>query len=465
MTISLSYPKALNSVLELVGGTPLVKLHSFDTNGCELFVKLENQNPGGSIKDRIAVSIIQTAEESGELKPGGTIVEGTSGNTGLGLALVGRLKGYKVILVCPDKVSVEKIALLRAFGAEVLLTRSDVEKGHPEYYQEYAERIAQERPNTFYANQFGNDANPLAHEETTGPEIFEQMEQDVDAVVVGVGSSGTLSGLSAYFRKASPKTEIVLGDPEGSIMAEYVRSGTVGKAGSWLVEGMGEDFIPPICDISSVKSAYTINDSEAFLTTRRLLNDEGILAGTSAGLLVAAAVRYCQDQTSPKRVVTIICDSGSKYIGKVFNDYWMYDHGLISRETTGDLRDLIGRRYSEGTVVTVSPQDSLATTYKRMKMYQVSQLPVLKDGKVVGIIDEEDFLVALYDNSVCLTSPVSDCMVTELETLSPTSPLEDAIALVRKGLVPIVADKEKFYGLITKSDIVSYLRSLSIAGK
>jgi cystathionine beta-synthase len=450
--------KPFQSVLELIGNTPMVQLHSFDTNGCELFVKLEQMNPGDSIKDRIALRMIEAAEKSGALKPGGTIVEATSGNTGLGLTLIGKLKGYHVILVMPDKMSIEKISLPRAFGAEVLLTRSDVEKGHPEYYQEVAEAKSKELDNCIYMNQFCNPNNPAAHYETTAPEILAQMDGRVDAIVCGVGSGGTITGISKYCAEHSPKTDMVLADPEGSILTNYIKTGEMDKAGSWLVEGMGEDFIPDICDLSRVKHAYTVTDRESFMTTRKLLLEEGILAGTSAGCLVAAAVKYCQEQTQPKRVVTFICDSGSRYLRKVFNDFWMIENGLLEREQTGDLRDLISRRFDEGSVVTVSPNDTLTTTHNRMRMYDISQLPVMKDGSVIGIIDEEDILFAARENHEAFLASVSEHMVTSLQTLPPDASLDDVIKLLETGLIPLIADKGHFFGLITKSDVLNYLR-------
>ena len=316
------------SLLDLIGNTPMLEITRLDTGACRLFVKLENQNPGGSIKDRIGLSMIEAAERDGRLKPGGTIIEATAGNTGLGLALVAAQKGYKLILVVPDKMAREKIFHLRALGAEVMLTRSDVGKGHPEYYQDMAERIAKET-GAFYVNQFGNPANPAAHETTTGPEIWEQMEHDVDAVVCGVGSGGTLTGLSRFFARVSPETEMVLADPVGSVLCDYVKTGKYGAAGSWLVEGIGEDFIPPIADLSRVKAAYSISDAESLNTARELLKKEGILGGSSSGTLVAAALRYCREQTTPKRVVTFVCDSGNKYLSKMFNDYWMADQGFL----------------------------------------------------------------------------------------------------------------------------------------
>src|SRR5438128_5527084 len=304
------------AVLALIGNTPLVEITRLDTGRCQLFVKLESQNPGGSIKDRIALAMIEAAEHDGSLEPGGTVVEATAGNTGLGLALVARAKGYRVLLVIPDKMSAEKVLHLKALGAEIRMTRSDVTKGHPEYYQDMAQRLAAEIPGAFYVNQFGNPANPAAHERTTGPEIWEQMQHHVDAVVCGVGSGGTLTGLTRYFARVSPATELVLADPLGSVLAPYVETGKLGEAGSWVVEGIGEDFIPPIADLSGVRKAYSIPDAESLATARELLRSELILGGSSAGTLVAAALRYCHDQTEAKRVVTFIPDTGSKYLSK-----------------------------------------------------------------------------------------------------------------------------------------------------
>ena len=329
----------IQTVLELIGNTPMVKISHIDTGLCNLYLKLECANPGGSIKDRIGLSMITEAEKSGKIKPGFVLVEATAGNTGLGLALVAAAKGYKLVLVIPDKMSREKILHLRAMGAEVIVTRSDVNKGHPDYYQDMAERIAKETPNAFYINQFENPANPLAHERTTGPEIFKQLDGKIDAVVCGVGSSGTLTGLTHYFQKAKPDVEMIIADPEGSIIKDYVTKGTFGEAGSWFVEGIGEDFIPPIADFSLTKKAYTISDKESFFTARKLLREEGILAGSSSGTLVAAAIKYCREQNSPKNVVTFVCDSGNKYLTKMFDDIWLQDNGfseLVNNENHND---------------------------------------------------------------------------------------------------------------------------------
>ena len=385
------------------------------------------------------------------------IVEATAGNTGLGLALVAALKGYRLTLVIPDKMSREKIFHLRAMGAEVRLTRSDVGKGHPDYYQDVAKRISDET-GAYYINQFENPENPKAHEETTGPEIFDQLDGDVDAVVAGVGSGGTLAGLSSYFARVSPKTEMVLADPAGSILVEYMKTGKIGQAGSWLVEGVGEDFIPAIADLSRVKSAYSVTDAQSFEVARELLSKEGILAGSSAGTLVAAAIQYCREQTSAKRVATFICDSGNKYLSKMFNDYWMIDQGFIKRKEFGDLRDLIARPFAEGSIVSVGPDDTLAVAYGRMKLYDVSQLPVLDGTRIVGFLDESDVLMQVYDKHGKFKEPVRSAMVKRVEIVSPSAGIDALMPIFSRDQVAVIADGDHFYGLITRMDLLNHLR-------
>jgi cystathionine beta-synthase len=444
-----------HSVLDLIGNTPIVKITRFDTGPCELYVKLESQNPTGSIKDRIALAMIEEAERTGLLNPGGTIIEGTSGNTGLGLALVAALKGYRLVLVIPDKMSQEKIRTVRALGAEVIITRSDVGKGHPAYYQDMAERLAQEIPNSFYTNQFGNDANPAAHEATTGPEIWKQMDHSVDAIIAGVGSGGTMTGLARYFAKVSPSTEMVLADPVGSILDHYIKTGEVLKeSGSWLVEGLGEDFIPPVSDLSYVKKSYSISDAESFDVARDLFRKEGILAGTSAGLLVATALRYCREQTTPKRVLTFICDTGARYLTKMFDDTWMRDQGLLTGEQYGDLRDYITQKVP----ITVEPTDTLLIAYTRMRAHGVSQLPVLAGERIIGLLDEWDLLQAVTPNRDQFSRQVQDFMTTNLETLPPSAHPSELLALFARERVPIIVDNGRFLGLITKIDYLNYLR-------
>jgi cystathionine beta-synthase len=452
------------SILSLIGNTPLVEITQLDTGLCRLFVKLENQNPGGSIKDRVALSMIEAAEQSGQLKPGGTIVEATAGNTGLGLALVAGRKGYRTVLIVPDKMSREKVLNLQALGAEVILTRSDVSKGHPDYYQDKARRVAQSIPGAFYIDQFSNPANPAAHEKTTGPEIWRQLEEKVDAVVVGVGSSGTLTGLSRFFARVSPQTEFILADPVGSILADYVETGAFGSAGSWLVEGIGEDFVPPQFDGSSIKRSYRISDKESFETGRALLLAEGLFAGASSGTLLAAALRYCREQTTPKRVVTFIGDSGNKYLSKMYNDHWMIDQGMIENAKTGNLADLIGRPHASGATLIADPDEPLSQAWQRMRSNDVSQLPVLENGEIVGIIDEWDLLLSVHGEPQQFAMPVRAAMTSQVTTLVPDASVRDLLQVFNDEKIAVIADKTCFYGLITQSDLLAFWRKKFVSG-
>ncbi len=471
-----------SGILSMIGCTPMLALSKLDTGpGARLFGKMELMNPAGSIKDRIGLSMIEAAEKDGRLNPHAaqrpTIIEATAGNTGLGLALVGRQRGYNIKFVMPDKMSQEKIQHLRAMGAEVILTRSDVEKGHPEYYQDMAAALAKKIPNSVYINQFANPANPLAHYEGTGPEIWEQMRHvgGVDAFVCGVGSGGTLSGVGKFLREKNPDVKIVLADPAGSILAPLVNEGRKVKPGSWLVEGMGEDFVPDICDLKLVSEAFAVTDREAFLAARELLAKEGVLAGSSTGCILHAALAFCRKQKPrpdgrPMNVVTLICDSGAKYLSKMFNDFWMMDNGFIQRERTDDLRDLIARRHDLGEDVTLSESDPIRNVIKRMGMFGVSQM-VVKDaaGRVSGIIDEGDILLAVHaegqtgpdgpGEGTVFDRPVSDFMTRRLETISPEAPVSALMPIFRADRVVIVVDKAgKYFGLITKIDMINYLR-------
>jgi len=447
------------SVLELIGETPIVQAQRLDAGPCEVYFKLESANPGGSIKDRIGLSMIEAAEKAGKIKPGDTLVEGTAGNTGIGLALVAQQKGYRLTLVVPDKMSREKIFNLKAMGAEVVLTRSDVAKGHPQYYQDLAQKIADDTPGAYFINQFGNPDNPRAHEEGTGPEILRQMDGKLDAIVFGCGSSGTMTGLSRYFAKAAPNVELVLADPVGSILAQYINEGTLStKSASWMVEGIGEDFLPSISDFSRVKKAYAITDKESFLAARELLAKEGIFGGSSTGTLTAAALKYCRAQTTKKRVLVFVCDTGNKYLSKMYNDYWMLDNGFLEREHYGDLRDLILRPYSQRDTVVVGPAEPLVTAYQRMKLYDVSQLPVMDGDAIVGIVDESDVLLHVYGDESKFRDPVSTAMVGKLQKLDVKSPIEALLPVFDAGHVAIVVDGDRFLGLITRIDLLNYLR-------
>jgi len=451
--------QVVNSVVDLIGRTPMVKVNHLDTGPCELYLKLENMNPGGSIKDRIGLTMIEEAEKAGKIKPGDTLVEGTAGNTGIGLALVAAQKGYQLILVIPDKMSKEKIFNLKAMGAKIVLTRSDVAKGHPQYYQDLAQTIADETPGAYFINQFGNPDNPKAHFQTTAPEIFEQLNNQVDAIVFGVGSSGTVTGLSQYIDEHRSDTELILADPVGSILAEYINEGTLStKSGSWKVEGIGEDFLPSISDFSHVKKAYAVSDEESFHMGRELLSKEGILGGSSTGTILQAALNYCQSASEPKKVVAIVCDTGNKYLSKMYNDYWMMDNGYMETTVHGDLRDLIARPYQNNDTIVMRPDETLADVYQRMKLYDVSQLPVMKDNEIVGIIDESDVLLTVFDDADAFKNCVSSAMTDQLEFLDVESDIKDLLPVFEAGRVAIVKHDKQFLGLITRIDLLNYLR-------
>ena len=446
-----------SNVLEMVGRTPMLELKRLDTGPCQLFLKLELMNPGGSIKDRIGMSMIQEAEQRGDLKPGMTIVEATAGNTGLGLALVAAQKGYRLVLVIPDKMSQEKIFNLRAMGAEVVLTRSDVAKGHPEYYQDMAKRIAEEQGG-FFVNQFGNPDNVKAHETSTGPEIWEQMEGRLDAVVVGVGSSGTLTGIGHYLRRVAPHVEMVLADPKGSVLVDYIRTGVLGEKGGWLVEGIGEDFVPDICDLSVVKHAYTIPDSEAFAVSREVLRKEGILLGSSSGVLIGAALRYCRAQKTPKRVVTIGADTGNKYLSKLYNDFWMIEQGFMERPKRGDLGDYVGRPYWERATVYVGPGDTLATAHTRMRNNGISQLPVIDGKSFLGAVSEMDLIQTVQRDPRRFTQEVRSALNPNFPRIDARQRPETLASLMEIETAVAIMDGDTFLGLVTRSDILNRLR-------
>jgi cystathionine beta-synthase len=348
-------------------------------------------------------------------------------------------------------------------GAEVVITRSDVGKGHPDYYQDLAEAITRRTAGAFFVNQFANPANPRAHEATTGPEILRQMDGDVDAIVVGVGSGGTLTGIGRFMRRASPKTTMILADPEGSVLAPYVETGRMVQAGSWAVEGIGEDFVPPNADLSLVSRAFAIPDAESFASARELLRAEGVLAGSSSGTLLAAALRYCRAQAAPKRVVSLVCDSGAKYLSKVFNPIFLAQEGWSHPDRHGTVRDVVVSRYSEGTAVVVRPEDNLRTVFARMRSSDVSQLPVVDaSGHVIGLVDESDVLAALLaereDPNRAFGRPVVEVMATRLETISADAPIADLLPLFRKDYVAIVMDGAQFLGVATRLDLINYFR-------
>ncbi len=452
-------PKPTKGLLPLIGGTPMVELTKVAAGPCRLFLKLEGANPGGSIKDRPALAMIEAAERDGRLEPGGTIVEATAGNTGLGLALVAAAKGYRLVLVIPDKMSREKIFHLKAMGAEVVLTRSDVGKGHPDYYQDKARphrRRDARRGVHQPVRQPGQSARARARHRAGDlraarrrgrrGRVRRRLRRHAD------GPQPLLrQGLARRPRSCWPT-------PSARSWSTWSRAGRRATPGSWLVEGIGEDFVPEIADLSRVTRAYAIDDAESFAAARALLKAEGALVGSSTGTALAAALKYCREQTAPKRVVVVAPDSGNKYLSKMFNDFWMADQGFLWRPRHGDLRDLISRRHDEGAAVTVAPDDRLDVAYARMKLYDVSQLPVLENDRVVGIIDESDLLLAVFSNPERFRVEVRSAMSGAIETVPVAAPLGDLLPVFDKGYVAVVVDGERFLGLITRIDLLNHLR-------
>ncbi len=456
-------------VLDMIGRTPLLEARTLDTGPCRLFLKMELANPAGSVKDRIGLEMISAAERDGRIDPAlgtpPTLIEATAGNTGIGLALVAAQRGYTLIVVVPDKMSQGKIRHLRAMGATVHLTRSDVAKGHPEYYQDVAQRLADETPNSLYINQFANHDNAAAHEKTTGPEIDEQIRAatgaPLGAFVCGVGSGGTLSGVGRAFKQRSPETKLILADPDGSILAPLVNEGRETKPGSWLVEGMGEDFIPGVCELTLADAAYAITDKESFDAARELLLAEGILAGSSTGCLVAAALKFCREQTEPMSVVTLACDQGAKYLDKIFSEPYLLDEGLLNRQKSGDLRDLIALRHSAREDVAIKPTDSAAQAFKTLRLHNAPALPVIDPAhpdKLLGDFSERAMLDALAADNAAFDKPCAKVMRTNPPTLEHSATRAQlAVLLDEHPQVYITGPAGEYLGLIPRSTLLNQL--------
>ena len=425
------------TVLDLIGRTPMLRVNNFDTGPCELFLKLESQNPGGSIKDRIGLCMIRAAEESSQLGARCSApVEATAGNTGLGLALVASQRKYRLTLVIPGKMSQEKVLHLKALGAEVILTRSDVGKGHPAYYQDLAQAYAAQE-DAFYVNQFGNPANPLAHEQSDGPlrsssnlagtwmpwsVVLARVARSRDYLVTLRARRPT----AQWYWPTPPARS----SPTTFVLARCERP----ACGSSKASGKTSSRPSAICRACARRTRFS--DGESLDTARRLLQAEGVLAGSSSGTLLAAALRYCREQTVPKRVVTLVCDSGSKYLSKAFNDAWMADEGLLARPLTGDLRDLVTRRFADRAVVSVAPDDTLIVAYARMRLHDVSQLPVIDEGRIVGIVDDSDLLLAASAEEARLAAPVREVMSVRLTTVAPETSLRELLPSSMPGSSP-----------------------------
>jgi len=455
---------ALQDISKAVGNTPIVLLHRV-TGGLpvEIYCKCEYLNPGGSHKDRLAFNMLRHAEEDG-LKPGGTIVEATSGNTGASLALLAALRGYKCVFVMPDKMSQEKIAHLRAFGARVVVCPTAVEADDPRSYYQVALRIARETPNVFYANQYHNPANPEAHYLSSGPEIWQQTAGEFDVFMAGMGTGGTLSGAGKFLREKMPKLKIVGVDPVGSLYYDFVKQGRVTKSFSYKVEGIGEDFFPTTMNLKILDDIVRVDDKECFTMTRDLTRCEGLFVGGSGGAAVAGAVKYARGMVErgeikvdgrPARILVFLADGGHKYLSKIFNDDWMRENGFLEDAPgIGTVADIIG---GKRPIVSAKPDARLREVIDQMKTLNISQLPVVDKGKMRGIVAEVDLLRALVSGGKTLESPIAEVVEDDYATVTPHTKIELLQGVLADAKVAIVEDAGQIVGIVTKIDLIDFL--------
>ena len=447
------------SILEAVGRTPMIRLCKVAEGlAPSVVAKVESLNPGGSVKDRIGAHIVETAEKSGELKPGGLIVESTSGNTGAGLAIAAAVKGYRIVVTMPDKMSQEKVNLLKAYGARVVICPTAVPAESPESYYEVAKKIARENPGSFLANQYFNPANPEAHYLTTGPEIWEQTGGRLTAFVAGMGTGGTISGVGRYLKEKNPRIRIIGADPVGSILKRYFETGQMSEARPYLVEGIGEDIIPGTTDFGVIDEIITVDDRESLVTARRLAREEGILCGGSSGTAVAAALRAARERSEKDVIVVLLPDSGTRYLSTFLSDEWMRDKQLLTSESTslGDL--LASKSGAIPDLVAVSVGDPVRTALELVRSHNISQVPVLDPrGAPVGTVMEGRLLTALLEGEIRLEDPLTGILDPCLPILETSEPLEEVLGRLA-GPQPalLVAEEGRLVGIVTRFDVIEY---------
>ncbi len=456
--------RVYDDILQTIGRTPLVRLRRIGRDlPCPLYAKIEAFNPGGSVKDRIAVNIIDEAERSGRLQPGGTVVEATSGNTGLGLAMVCAKRGYRAVFVMPDKMSQEKIQLLRAFGARVVITPTAVAPEDPRSYYNVAKKIVSDTPNAVLANQYHNPENPRSHYQTTGPEIWEQTGGRVTDVVMGMGTGGTISGVGKYLKEKNPGIRIVGVDPVGSLLLETWQLGHVPAEAApktYKVEGIGEDFLPTTLDLAVIDLVMPVTDRESFLWARRLVREEGIFCGGSSGTALAAAAQYARDLGPDRLVVVLLPDSGSRYLSKFYDDRWMHENGFLpSGWGETPLGEVSAAKPSQ-SLITAAVDDRIADVIALLKQHGISQVPAVdRDGTLAGIVTEVDLLKHMLaaGNARSADEPIRGILRPPGEVYPAETPLEAVLPAILDGQVVLLTDRDRPIGILTKIDVVDFI--------
>lgn len=445
------------TILAAIGGTPIVRLNRVAAHvASPIYVKCEFLNPGGSIKDRIGLAMLEAAEREGRISPGGTIIEATSGNTGMGLAVAAAVKGYRAIFVMPDKMSEEKIRSLRAFGATVVVTPTAVAPEDPRSYYSVARRLAQETPNAFYANQYTNAANPRAHYDSTGPEIWSQMAGEIDVFVAGMGTGGTISGCGRYLKERKPGVTVVGVDPEGSMYYDFVKKGEIVEPHTYRIEGIGEDFFPETMDFSVLDEVIRVADKESFLMTRRLLTEEGLFAGISSGAAVVGAIRYAESLPEPRTLLVILPDSGNRYLSKVYDDNWMREVGFLD-PPRGRVRDVIGSASDSPIVITARLGETIGEVVRQMREHGISQLPVVDGTEVVGMIGESELIRPLLEGGMQPTDVIDSLVTTAFTRVAPSDPVDRLPEIFQRSHAAVVVENGVLRGIVTTIDLISYL--------